>query len=194
MSEALLETSTSAQAPPAKATIRFRFSPEKARAALLWMLERGGRLDLHTILKSCYFADREHLNRFRRPVFGARYRAMRFGPVPLEIYEMAKGEAYWLSELRVERFPWALDGHHLVRTDNEPADLAVLSESDLEALESGFGRSRALTFDERTAATHGPDWQAARLGRMRYEDMIDDSDDKTELVAYLRATGPFMRL
>jgi hypothetical protein len=68
------------------------------------------RLDLHTILKTCYFADKDHLNRNRRPIFGATYRAMRFGPVPLETYEMTKRDPIWLPELDADSYPWSLEG------------------------------------------------------------------------------------
>jgi len=175
-------------------TIRFKFSPIKARAALHWMVRQQNGVDLHTALKACYFADKAHLNEYGRPVFGATYRAMKFGPVPLEIYEMAKGEALWLAELEAERYPWVLNGFRLSLADNDAPDLSVLSESDTEALLAGFARSTAMTFDERTAATHGRDWQAARLGRMRYEDMIDDGPEKEQRVAYLREAAPFIRL
>jgi len=174
--------------------IRFRFSPSKVWAALLWMIEQQPGVDLHTILKACYFADRQHLNAYHRPVFGATYRAMRFGPVPLEIYEMAKGEALWLAELGADSYPWRLEGYHLKRLTNEAPEMDVLSESDREALCAGFTRSCTMTFDERTAATHGPDWQSANLGFMRYEDMLDESPEKAERVAYLRATAHRMRL
>jgi uncharacterized phage-associated protein len=174
--------------------IRFRFAPGKARAAILWMLERASRLDLHTVLKTCYFADKDHLNRHGRPIFGATYRAMRFGPVPLEIYEMTKGDPIWLSELEADAYPWRLDGHHLQRIWNSPVDLSELSKSDVAALEDAFSLCSNMTFNERTAATHGPDWQAANMGIMRYEDMIEESQTKEETVEYLREAGRFMRL
>lgn len=174
--------------------IRFRFSPAKARAAVHWMLQQRARLDLHAVLKACYFADREHLTEHGRPIFGALYRAMRFGPVPVEIYEMAKGDPMWLAELGAERYPWTMRGYTLEAVDNHGPDLDVLSASDIAALERGFERSSALTFNERTAATHGPDWQAAQLGWMRYEDMIDESPKKAELVAYLREAAPHIKL
>jgi hypothetical protein len=101
-----------------KKPIRFRFAPGKARAAILWMLGQRPKLDLHTILKTCYFADKEHLNKHRRPIFGATYRAMRFGPVPLEIYELAKGDPIWLPELDADSYPWSPEGHHLRCTSN----------------------------------------------------------------------------
>lgn len=163
-------------------------------SAIHWMVSQKSCLDLHTMLKGCYFADKEHLNRENQPIFGATYRAMRFGPVPLEIYEMAKGEALWLAETGRTAFPWRLDGFSLVAIANDDPDMTHLSESDVDALQLGFKKSSSMTFSERTAATHGPDWQAARLGIMLYEDMLDETPDKQERIAYLEAGAPFMRL
>lgn len=160
--------------------LRFRFAPRKALAAIGWMLGKAAPapLDLHTILKTCYFADRAHLNGYGRPIFGARYRAMRYGPVPVEIYEMLKGEPIWLVEAGTERVPWELRGYRVVRSGNVEPDLRVLSPSDREALDRAFELARTMTFDERTAASHGPDWQRAELGWMRYEDMIDEDNPR----------------
>ena len=174
--------------------IRFRFSPAKGLAALHWMVMRTPGVDLHTALKACYFADKQHLNDHGQPVFGATYRAMRFGPVPLELYEMAKGEAIWLAELGMDAYPWRLDGYRLHPLANWQPDMSVFSETNLEALEDGLTRSRGLTFTERTAATHGRDWQAAALGTMHYEDMFDDAPDRQDRIDHLRETALFIRL
>lgn len=175
--------------------IRFRFAARKALAALQIIVDRHDGVDLHAALKGCYFADKQHLNRHGRPVFGATYRAMRYGPVPLEIYEMAKGDPLWLAELGIERMPWEMRGYRLFRTPASNAAVPrALSESDREALDAGIACAYAMTFDERTAATHGPDWQAAQLGLMRYEDMLDDTPDKAERIEELRESAPFMRL
>lgn len=174
--------------------IRFKFSPAKARAAVHWMVHQQPEIDLHSVLKACYFADRSHLNKHGRPIFGALYRAMQWGPVPVEIYEMTKGEALWLAELKADRYPWKLDGYRLSLIENKKPDLSVLSESDMDAIKSGFQLSTHMTFDARTAATHGSDWQAANLGWMNYEDMIDESPQKAELVAYLKETAAHIRL
>jgi len=162
--------------------------------AIQWLIHQRPRIDLHTLLKACYFADKKHLNEHNRPIFGATYRAMKFGPVPLEIYEMAKGEALWLAELGRDQYPWRIEGFRLVLEGNEGPDMDVLSESDWEVLAEGFDQSSRMNFTERTAATHGPDWQAANLGIMAYEDMILDSDSKPDKVAYLKQTAPFIRL
>lgn len=174
--------------------IRFKFSAAKALAAIQEMLRENGPLDLHTILKACYFADKEHLNRFGRPVFGATYRAMKFGPVPLEIYEMLKEEPLWLAEIGIDSFPWKVEGYRVSLQQIKGSNEALLSESDIDCLSAGIKKSLSMNFSERTLATHGPDWQAAQLGIMQYEDMIDESPEKAERVAYLREAGPLIRI
>ncbi len=174
-------------------TLRFKFAAAKAEAAIHRMLTEHQRIDLHTILKTCYFADKQHLNLHGRPVFGATYRAMRFGPVPLEIYEMLKGESLWLAEINADHYPWILNGHVLRLDANDEANIDCLSETDIECLDISLERSVNMTFNERTEATHGPDWQAAELGLMRYEDMIDESK-RAVLVPYLQENARFLRL
>ncbi|MBB5754307.1 Panacea domain-containing protein [Prosthecomicrobium pneumaticum] len=174
--------------------IRFKFAAQKASAAIHWMTAQQHDLDLHAALKAFYFADKSHLREWRRPIFGATYRAMRFGPVPLEIYEMMKGEALWKAELGAEKFPWEISGYRLRRIANSQPDLDVFSDSEVEHLSRGLEKSLSMTFNERTEATHGPDWQKAELGLMRYEDMLEDSPHKAETIAYLEANGRYMRL
>lgn len=175
-------------------TIRFKFAAQKACAAIHWMVSQHQDIDLHAALKSCYFADKSHLNEQRRPIFGATYRAMKFGPVPLEIYEMMKGEALWKAEVGVEQFPWELSGYRLRRIANSEPNMDCLSDSDMEHLARGVEMSLTMNFTERTDATHGADWQRANLGLMQYEDMIDDGPKKEAIVSYLQANSRYMRL
>ncbi|KCZ60833.1 type II toxin-antitoxin system antitoxin SocA domain-containing protein [Hyphomonas chukchiensis] len=178
--------------------IRFKFAAEKALAAIHYMVCESPGIDLHGMMKTCYFADKSHLEKHKRPVFGATYRAMRFGPVPLEIYEMAKGESYWLAELQVDSLPWRLDGYKLhladTQTNSCAPDLGALSKTDIDEIQSALQLACSLSFDARTRATHGDDWQRAELGIMQYEDMIPESPNKGELVAYLRETAHNLRL
>lgn len=175
-------------------TIRFKFAAHKAQAAIHWMVEQTNSIDLHAGLKACYFADKSHLNEWRRPIFGATYKAMKFGPVPLEIYEMMKGEALWKAELGVDQFAWELVGYRLRQTANSHPDLDALSETDIQHLSAGLERSLNMTFTERTDVTHGADWQQAQLGLMRYEDMLEDGPDKGRTIEHLAANSRYMRL
>ncbi len=185
--------------------IRFRFRPEKALEAVRWMLHRAAQmrdrsaaLDFHTILKAAYFADKQLLNQAGRPVFGADYRAMNYGPVPVEIYEMLKCEPYWLSELGIDEYPWDRKGYHVYLSNTPTNDLRHLSEMDMQALEEGFGRAVSMTFDERTRETHGLDWVKGldRPGkRMDYADMIDpDNPRREDIITELELLGPRIAL
>lgn len=180
------------------ADIRFKFAPDKALAAIHHLVCEQPNIDLHTLLKTCYIADKSHLREFTRPIFGAEYKAMRFGPVPLEIYEMAKGESYWLAEVGRSQFPWQLDGYTLVKRDqtknDDQPDMGSLSQTDIEHLTKAHEFCRKLSFGARTEATHQDDWHNARLGRMRYEDMMVGVEDYPQKVEYLQEMAHKMRL
>jgi hypothetical protein len=174
--------------------IRFRFNAAKAYQGILWMLLRaaGRRLDLHAVLKACYFADKSHLNEYNRPIFGALYRAMKYGPVPIEIYEILKGEPLWLSEIGIDEVPWEVRGGGIVLPVAVPPtpNLGVFSESDLHHLEEGFERASRMTFNQRTRETHGEDWRRANLGMMDYADMLEEGPGRTERIEEMREIAP----
>lgn len=176
--------------------IKFKFSAHKAAAAIQRIVCAHPNIDLHAALKAFYFADKSHLNEHHLPIFGAQYRAMKFGPVPLEIYEMMKGESYWLAELRQIEYPWIISGYHLGNNGNNSInfDEKALAPSNLAHLDAGVERSMGMDFGERTAATHGPDWQAANMGIISYADMIEEGPNKEKAVAYLLENGPRIRL
>lgn len=175
-------------------TARYRFNASKAFQAIDFMCAEARDLDLHTALKSFYFSDKSHLNAHQQPIFGATYKAMKYGPVPLEVYEMIKGESLWLQELGITGTPWRLDGFRIQRVSNSSTNLDLLGESESEHFLSAFDRSRRMTFTERTAVTHGPDWQAANLGIMRYEDMVDPGPDRGGIIEFMQETARHTRL
>lgn len=166
--------------------IRFRFAADKALAILHSVALRYPGIGIKAVLVACYLAEKEHLNRFGRPIFGASYRAMTSGPMPVEIYQMLKGEPYWLAETGLERFPWEIKGTDLFPLASEPPRVDCLSKSDSDAMAAALDKAMVLRLDRRTAETHGADWQAARLGWVSYEDMLDDTPDKADCIEHIR--------
>ena len=165
------------------------------------MLARANEpLEFQTILKTAYFADKRMLNKHWRPIFGATYRAMNHGPVPVEVYEMLKCEPYYLSELDLSRYPWKLkNGHWVKLTDPNPDRQNTLlnpdsiAENDMVILAEELDRSQKMSFDQRTRQTHQMDWVKGvkRLdNRMAYEDMIAyDNPNREEILEYLISMG-----
>ena len=160
----------------------------------------GGRerLDFHTILKACYFADRQALAERQLPIFGAEYIAMEYGPVPIEIYEMLACEPKWLTELAersVDGYPWR-SAHHFVTLKAEARGdrkFTGIARAEMNMLEQALEKSSGMEFTLRTRETHGEDWfrGTQRPGRlMHYEDMIpEDALDREELIRDLREDG-----
>lgn len=105
--------------------IEFPYDREKATHAVRWLLDRhGGKLDCMQLLKLIFFADRDHLARFGRPIVGGHYVAMKNGPVALELYEELRSRR--VDGTSVELYPAV----RLV----ERGDEDYLSESDRLAL------------------------------------------------------------
>ena len=50
--------------------IRFTFNPEKALEALVWVARQWSDISFYYMVKVLYYADKEHLNRFGRPILG----------------------------------------------------------------------------------------------------------------------------
>ncbi|WP_025770995.1 type II toxin-antitoxin system antitoxin SocA domain-containing protein [Thioalkalivibrio sp. HK1] len=178
--------------------IRFRFAPKKCLQAVQWMLLTANEpLDFQTILKAAYFADKRMLNKHRRPIFGATYRAMNYGPVPVEVYEMLIEEPYHLSELDLDDYPWKRKGHRVSLIDSGHQDEILnptsIAEADLAFLEEEFERSRGMSFNQRTEETHQMDWVRGIErpdSRMAYEDMIAyDHPHRKEMIEDLTSIG-----
>lgn len=183
--------------------IRFSFAPAKTIDAVSWMLRSGEEngkewLDFHTILKTCYFADRHALAERQLPIFGAEYRAMNYGPVPIEIYEMLKCEPKWLMELaekNVDTYPWTREDHFVKMKIKKRNDLEYtnIARAELNIVEQAFQKSSNMNFTQRTRETHEADWMEGTKrprGLMHYEDMIpEDAPDREELIRDLQEDG-----
>ena len=191
--------------------ITFRFRPVKALEAASWMLrtakcdpvDPADRLDLTTILKTCYFADKRALNEIGRPVFGGHYMALELGPVPVEIAEMLRCDPVWLAELAgdgLTDYPWETEGCRVFLRPGHDGheDCGSIAPIDMPLIEEEFAKCRAMTFTQRTRETHGMDWMLGcdRPGNvMAYEDMISETrPGRDELIEDLQENGRYFAL
>ena len=69
----------------------FKYLPEKAQQAILYIADAlPEQENMYKVLKVIYFADKEHLFKFGRFIFGESYTAMQHGPVPSNSYDLVK--------------------------------------------------------------------------------------------------------
>lgn len=125
--------------------------------ALLYLMELAGErpLDQYKLGKALFFADREHLNLFGRPITFCNYAAMKDGPVPSEAYSLLKGEP--LKGGQHIDTPWQAKN---VRDNifnyipERVANRRKLSVSDLETLEAAYEFVKDKSFGEIRNLTH----------------------------------------
>jgi len=169
------------------------FADRKATQALNFLARQsGGRINKLKALKLVFFADRFHLRKYGRSVTNDRYFAMPYGGVPSGAKDIAEMSEFLGQPERVyaERFlrPCAADPHAF-ESIAEP-DLAVFSESDVEALRFAwkvFGRYDGFQLADLTHLY--PEWKrheaAIESGEtsrvpMSYDDFLEDPAEGVE--------------
>ena len=81
------------EAPEGRPTThtRFNFNESKTVEFLVFIAARWPGITPFFVAKVLFFADRDHLRAYGRPVTGDVYIAMPDGPVPSHVYDMVKG-------------------------------------------------------------------------------------------------------
>jgi uncharacterized phage-associated protein len=137
--------------------IHFRFDPEKMVQALAFLASRGVKnLDTMKSAKLLYFADRDHLLKYGRPITGDEYHVMKLGPIPHQglpqiqdaLAPSPKGE----HDVRFDEYFAVKDTLPYRQFELAKApDLEVFSASDIEILTlvaERYGELSALKLSE----------------------------------------------
>jgi uncharacterized phage-associated protein len=169
------------------------FAHRKATQALNVLARNsGGTINKLKALKLVFFADRYHLRKYGRAITNDRYFAMPYGSVPSGTKDIAEMSEFLGPQERIyaERFliKSASDGHD-VESCREP-DLAVFSESDLEALKFAWDHFGQMDGFQLADLTHlYPEWrrhEAAIVSGectrapMNYDDFLEDPAEGVE--------------
>jgi len=119
---------------------------------------RGKKFSQYDIVKSLFFADRSHLNRYGRLITNDNYIAMKHGPVPSLGYDLLKSDDVVLNDFGISELPWTMSkGKKGVNyfSDSQIKDFdELLSESDQEALDSAVTTVSSLSFGQIRKLTH----------------------------------------
>jgi uncharacterized phage-associated protein len=169
----------------------FPFDHEKAKEALLYVASRAPIPDRFHICKILYFADKYHLDKYARFIYGDVYAAMRNGPVPSRAYDLIKAaDAGDLADIAVD--DWDV-------TALRDPQLDVFSKSDIEALDWAIQKYGSLPFKKLRAISHDASWkQATDNGKLiqepstlrrvpiTFEGIMLTIDKRDALIDYLR--------
>jgi len=164
-------------------TIRFEYDSEKAVHVVLALLSlNSGKLTKLKLIKLIFFADREHLYKYGRPIIGGSYRAMPHGPVLSELYtdicdaaEFDDDQEYDVTENNI--------------TSTQQCNHEYLSKSDIEILEQISEKYKNLTGIQLRVISHQlkaykNNWQDNHVSRsfnLPYDSFFDDIEDRSML-------------
>ena len=154
-----------------------QFDKVKTLNALLYVANRVQRKDFHKIFKIIYFADRQHLVDWGRPITGDTYIAMEAGPVPSRLYDMMKivrGDSYMPDSEGLGKY-FQIDNWMYVNPLVD-ADPNKLSSNELEVLDACIAKYSSLSYDEIKEKSHDVAWRStARDFSIKWEDIAREA-------------------
>lgn len=157
--------------------LRFEIDNEKLVNAIAYITERVPGATKMVVSKILYFADKEHLLAYGRPITGDTYARLQHGPVPSVGLNMMRGKATARQMMAYQSKLQTLPSH-VIRAISSP-DLNFFSRSDLRALDTAIstyghmsaGQLRRLSHKEST-------WKKTPENEMiRFELMFEDRPD-----------------
>lgn len=166
----------------------FRFDPEKGLEVLLYIASNLKK-DYYLVLKTLYFADKYHLEKYGRPICGDHYIAMKSGVVPSGLYDFVTD----VREGRLGKFDgvdaedaFDLNGYRIVPKRSPNLDL--LSKSDKECLDHAIDDVYQMDPQTLYDATHGADYEAAEINdEIPFEAVAKTLPSGEELLKALRS-------
>lgn len=168
---------------------RFRFDSEKAIEVIVYLAEHAPIPDIYHILKIIYFADKEHLERYGRFICGDSYVAMKHGPVPSATYDIIKyvrGDGYIAFNEHASRSFEVQPDERILPC--RPANLDLMSESDLSCLKWAIENVGRLSFDELKKRSHDYAYETADINDfMPVEKIAETFPDGKLLIDYLHS-------
>jgi uncharacterized phage-associated protein len=184
--------------------LKFRPKLDKIVELLVYLAHKRPNADQYQAVKFLYLADKEHFNRYGRPITFETYYALDYGPVATNALDMIKGKGNVLRDAGLEALPIKMDKRANIIYLVSPlraVDLDVFSKSDLEIFDKVLKEHGQKSFDELYKLTHSHfaydvAWRTRREGNralMFYEDMLDESARKNAILDAVEPISQNMR-
>jgi len=173
-------------------SLQFKMNWDKAVEAVHYLASIHPGITPFYILKILYFADKEHMADWGRPICGDRYVAMENGPVPSNVYDLVKREQFIDDDI-IREFDRRIRKDDRELHSKIDFNAVALSESDIECLREADKLYGHMTFRALRDIVHrerawSEAWEnsGAHAAPMKIDSMIDDAiDNREKLIAEL---------
>lgn len=168
--------------------IEFKVNYQKTLESILYLLSKRDDVNLYNVMKALYAADKQHLNKYGRPVTGDVYFKKTYGVLPDVAYAFFNNDPMVLSSLDLDKSPIVETSKHHYKPTRKP-QLKYLSKSDLAALDFGVDEYFDMDFNAVADKNHKEQsWIKAEYNSpINIADMIENLDVLKEL----DETSPF---
>ena len=140
------------------------YDSKKLAELVLFILGKTGGVDFYHAFKILYFAEMKHLAKWGSGIVPDEFCALKYGPVPTQLYDAVKElnhPCMILSEELSEVIQFAGEDAPNVLLPKREANLKYLSKSEIEALEQSIEENESLTFGQLMRKSHDEAWEEA---------------------------------
>ena len=140
------------------------YDSKKLTELVLFILGKTGGVDFYHAFKILYFAEMKHLAKWGSVIVPDEFCALKYGPVPTQLYDAVKELNHprkILSEELSEVIQFAGEDAPNVLLPKREANLKYISKSEIEALEQSIEENESLTFGQLMRKSHDEAWEEA---------------------------------
>ena len=140
------------------------YDSKKLTELVLFILGKTGGVDFYHAFKILYFAEMKHLAKWGSGIVPDEFCALKYGPVPTQLYDAVKELNHprmILSEELSEVIQFAGEDAPNVLLPKREANLKYISKSEIEALEQSIDENESLTFGQLMRKSHDEAWEEA---------------------------------
>jgi uncharacterized phage-associated protein len=181
--------------------LEFRPNLAKIVELLLYLAHKKPGADKYQAVKFFYLADREHINRYGRPITSEVYFALPYGPVASKAKELLENDKWTMKRAGLKELPFETE--KVSRPGPDKGDLVIIGKPKREVDIELFSRSDLRVFDEVLKEYGDLDFDAlyklthdhvaykkawanrghSKRGQMTYDDMIESADKRASVVS-----------
>ena len=168
--------------------LKFDFNQEVAIEIILYLIKQVEKLDLFSLCKLLYFAEKIHLENWGSSLCGEPFVAMKNGPVPSRSYDLLKGSRQY------RKYGFQLNNNKIIAF--RPPNMKRISPAAKETLDRTVSKYASVQWQLLRKYSHDQAWQKAWDSRgdnqsilMPLETVVSELPDAENLLLHVRGEG-----